>query len=422
MAMPFPGAYRPSINRSATTGPSADGVTDHAQREQLAVVGYLASSVAHEISSPLATILATTQSLLALLPPESALETGLPHTEALRRELGLIEAEAQRAGSLVGSLLALARHEQPERRLVRLTDVVRRTVTLVGRQLRAVDILLDAPAPGPTSPAPHGSCVWGDGNRVQQVLLNLIVNAQQAIRACRTAGRIRVGLEQRGEMVAIVVEDDGPGIPAAMRSKVFAPFFTTKRPGEGTGLGLSISADIVRQHGGLIQLDDSPLGGARFTLLFPPAPADAAPGSEPPGARGTPSGPARGRVLLVDDETALRVSFKRLLMRHGFDVTAEPSAEDALRELRSAPYDVVVSDLRMPGLSGEEFYDRLVAEFPRLQGRVVFSSGDLTRGETQAFLQRTGCPSLQKPYDVVTLTTLLDDLLKGERVPLSRVS
>jgi len=420
MANPFPGASRPRDAGPAAPEP-ADGATDHAQREQLAVVGYLASGVAHEISSPLAAILATAQSLLAMLAPDATPEAPSPATDALRRDLHVIAEEAQRAGSLVGSLLALARPETPERRLVPLTEVLHRTVTLVARQLEAVDVHLDAPRIGPTTPASAWARVWGDANRLQQVLLNLIVNAQHAIRSVRPTGRIHLGLERHDGMVGIVVEDDGPGVPADLRTRVFTPFFTTKRPGEGTGLGLSISADIVRQHEGLIQLDRSPLGGARFTLLFPPAPAEAPSGSRPEAAPHELARSERGRILLVDDETALRVSFKRLLTRRGFDVTAEPTAVDALRELRSAPYDVVVSDLRMPGLSGEQFYARIVAEFPELEGRVVFSSGDLTHPETQAFLKRTACPSLQKPYEMGALTAILDLLLRSDRPPLSRV-
>jgi len=424
----------------------AHALLDGIQRDKLSLIGHMASSIAHELSNPLATIVASTQAILSFWPrpgapgapsgssrdpwsppPEFAAQ-GVPLRQ-LREDLELVLEEARRAGDIVHGLLASARCHPPEWRICSAADVVRRTMALCRHHLKLHNISLQEPFFDLHEGFPLWSRIRGDANQLQQVLLNLIVNAQQAITAHRGYGTVRVTLAADGtDRMVLTVEDDGPGVPEQIRDAIFQPFYTTKPAGQGTGLGLSISTGIVRTHGGDIQVSAHPNGGAIFRVVLPslaasdrltqnPAHPEEQPDSgtavqplpEPPEESDGESAQLR-RVLLVDDEAGIRRSVGRYLRRYGYQVTDVPSAQAALNALNSGRYDAVVSDLRMPGMSGEEFFDLVRREFPDMRARVVFTSGDLLREETQDFLARSGCPSLQKPYDLSELVRVLADL------------
>ena len=260
------------------------------------------------------------------------------------------------------------------------------------------------------------------------------INAQQAITAHRGFGTVRITLAPDGpDRILLTVEDDGPGVPSTQQEAIFRPFYTTKPRGQGTGLGLSVSAEIVRAHGGSIAVTAHTSGGAAFRLGLPSlAASDRSLGTAP----GTPDRPEvttlslpeppaplvtgeQQRILLVDDESGIRRSVGRYLRRAGYQVTDVPSAQAALNALSTARYDVIVSDLRMPGLSGEEFFRRLEREHPEMRRRIIFTSGDMLRDETQDFLHTAGCPALQKPYELGELVQLIGSLLPA---PATRAS
>lgn len=412
---------------------------DGIQRDKLSLIGHMASSIAHELANPLATIVASTQAILAFwprggplpggrepAPPTDWVPAGTPLRQ-LREDLELILGEARRAGDIVHGLLASARQDPPEWRIVSVADVVRRTVGLCRHHLKLHNITLQAPYFDPRDGYPLWSRVRGDANQLQQVLLNLLINAQQAITETRGYGTVRITLTPDGpERIVLSVEDDGPGVPVDRRDAIFRPFYTTKPRGQGTGLGLSISAEILRAHGGEILVDAQAQGGARFRVILPslavtdraqePVTAEAGTGAPPvalpvPDAACSP-GDAR-KVLLVDDEAGIRRSVGRYLRRAGYQVTDVPSAQAALNALDTAQYDVIVSDLRMPGLSGEELFVRLERDHPTMARRIVFTSGDMLREETQSFLARSGCPALEKPYELDELVRTLGALLAG---------
>jgi signal transduction histidine kinase/CheY-like chemotaxis protein len=431
----------------ATATPDAEAVPeghvllDSIQRDKLSIIGHMASSIAHELSNPLAAIVASTQAILSFWPspgtpgaplgtsrdpwspPSEFLGHGVPLRQ-LREDLELILEEARRAGDIVHGLLASARQNAPEWRICSMADVVRRTVALCRHHLKLHNISLQAPYFDPHEGYPLWSRVRGDANQLQQVLLNLIINAQQAISAYRGYGTVRVTLSPDGpDRVIVTVEDDGPGVPETERETIFRPFYTTKPAGQGTGLGLSISAEIIRAHGGQIAARPHPNGGALFRLELPSlAAAERARGPEASDLPATvaafpddPTDPARAeatlrRVLLVDDEVGIRRSVGRFLRRYGYQVTDVPNAQAGLNALRNGRYDVVVSDLRMPGLSGEEFYSEVQREFPALADRVLFTSGDMLREETQKFLEESGRPALQKPYELSDLIRVIATL------------
>ncbi len=424
-----------SPGAEAAEPPGHPALSDSIQRDKLALIGQMASSVAHELSNPLATIVASAQSILAFWPrgggltggsspaPAEYLNQGIPLRQ-LREDLELILVEARRAGEIVHGLLASARQHPPEWCICSVADVVRRTVALSRHHLKLHNIALQSPRFDPLEGYPLWSRIRGDANQLQQVLLNLIINAQQAIVAGRGYGAVRITLAPDGaERIVLAVEDDGPGVPDELRDTIFQAFYTTKPAGKGTGLGLSIVAGIVQAHGGTIAVTNREGGGARFAVTLPSlgaterpsadgGPVDASPARI---AHELPAPPQAGesgllRVLLVDDEAGVRRSISRLLRRSGFSVTEAAGGEAALELLRQSRFDVVLSDLRMPGISGEEFFERIRREFPAMTGRVVFTSGDTLREETQSFLKKCGCPALQKPYELSELVRVLRSL------------
>jgi signal transduction histidine kinase len=417
------------------------------QRDKLALIGQMASSVAHELSNPLATIVASTQAILNFWPrpgmpgapastsrdkwaaPAEFAVPGVPLRQ-LREDLELILAEARRAGDIVHGLLNSARHHPPEYCIYSLADVIRRTVGLCRHHLKLHNISLQSPLFDSQDGLPLWSRMRGDANQLQQVLLNLIVNAEQAITSARGYGTVRITMGPDGpDRIALTVEDDGPGVPASLRDVIFQPFYTTKPAGKGTGLGLSISAGIVRAHGGEIRVEEHPAGGAIFRLILPSLAAterNATARSYTPATAMdtlpslTPSAPPvplpaavtqpLARILLVDDESGIRRSVSRFLARYGFQVTDVGSGDAAIAALGAGQYDAIISDLRMPGLSGEQFYGQVREKFPHMAHHMMFTSGDVTEEGTRRFLEDSGCPALQKPYELAELVQVLRSL------------
>jgi CheY-like chemotaxis protein len=234
------------------------------------------------------------------------------------------------------------------------------------------------------------------------VLHNLITNAEQAIPRERKNGLIRVTLAPRREGgVLITVADNGTGVPAGSRHRIFDPFFTTKRPGEGTGLGLSICHTIMAAHGGTITLAESSPTGTTFALELPrpePALLFRPPSAPPFHGLGDASRPVRGRLLVVDDETHIAEAVTAYLAQQNFDVTSANGAEAALALLGEAAFDIVISDMRMPGMDGVKFHETTCRRHPRYKQRFIFMSGYLMHPRVRAFLTSTRLPCLEKPF------------------------
>ncbi|MBK7716442.1 MAG: hypothetical protein IPI38_13615 [Gemmatimonadetes bacterium] len=311
MVRPLPAAAPPTAPApEAPAAPDSPALLDGIQRDKLSLIGHMASSIAHELSNPLATIVASTQAILSFWPrgggPPGAREvagapadwtpSGVPLRQ-LREDLELILAEARRAGDIVHGLLASARQDPPEWRIVSLADVVRRTVGLCRHHLKLHNVTLQAPYFDPHEGYPLWSRIRGDANQLQQVLLNLVINAQQAITAHRGFGTVRITLAPDGpDRILLTVEDDGPGVPSTQQEAIFRPFYTTKPRGQGTGLGLSVSAEIVRAHGGSIAVTAHTSGGAAFRLGLPSLAASDRSLGTAPGTRTAPrSRPCRCR-------------------------------------------------------------------------------------------------------------------------------
>ena len=247
-----------------------------------------------------------------------------------------------------------------------------------------------------------------DPTGVEQVLTNLIQNGLQSAGRGGTA-TVRVGGTETG--VAFTVEDTGRGMAPEVLPRIFEPFFTTKREGAGTGLGLFVTLGIVEAHGGTIHAGNllPPGSGARFTVVFPPAgPAASEVGAAVPGTLAP--GTAIGTVLIVDDEAAIRLALRRWFVRQGWNVVEAHDGEEALARCLAAPaggFDLVLTDLKMPGLSGIELVDRLAKVRPDLHARVVITTGDVASPEVAALIGRTDRPLIEKPFSFEALAAAI---------------
>jgi PAS domain S-box-containing protein len=362
------------------------------QQEKLAAVGQLVSGVAHELNNPLAGVLAYSQLLLSM-NAAADVET--------RQALDTIHHEATRAAKIVSNLLTFARQQPTERTDANLNSIISDTLALRRYALRAAGIELVV-ALDPELPR-----TWADPFQLQQVVLNLMGNAEQALAEWLGPRRITLRTRREGGSIVISVSDTGPGVPDEERDRIFNPFFTTKPVGQGTGLGLSISDGIVRQHGGQIRVESTPGSGATFEIRIPvlPAPAELpghqlSPSPLPPVADGR-------RLLVVDDEPAMRTAIGNFLASLGHGVTVAAGGMEARALLTSNEYDVVLLDLRMPDLGGDTLYRELVERDPRHAGRVVFVTGDTHNAQARRFLAEAGRPSVSKPFHLDDLATVV---------------
>ena len=365
------------------------------QSEKMSAIGQLVSGVAHELNNPLAGISAFAQLLLSekRFPPDQ------------RTAAEMIYAEARRASRIVQNLLTFARQHKPERSPTSVNQVLDDTLELRGYELRVrgIDVQRDYDDQAPETMA--------DAHQLQQVFLNLITNAEQAMeRAERDQQRLTVRTRQAGTLIRTEIEDTGPGIPPNLLERIFNPFFTTKPTGSGTGLGLSISLGIVREHEGRIWAENAPQGGARFVIELPVVAARAT--GEFPSTPVVQAVTDRLHVLVVDDEASVRVALQRYLSGRGHEVETTASGREALARMREDAFDAVIIDMRMPDLSGEQLFGELKARDPSYADRVIFTTGQLVDDTVRNFLSSTGRPCVPKPFEF----SAFDQVLPARRV------
>ncbi len=369
------------------------------QAEKLAALGQTISGVAHELNNPLATILTWAERLNGLAPAD----------EDIRRGLEAILAESERAARIVRSLLTFARKRHTTRSMVDLNHVVRETLALRAYEQRITNItVINALAAG----LPQ---VFADAHQIQQVLLNLVINAEQAMIAANGRGTlvVRTWHDAAREVVLLEVNDDGPGVPDEVQAKIFDPFFTTKEVGKGTGLGLTVAYAIVQEHNGRLWVQSGAGGaGASFFVELPTG-GTAERQAIPAVARTPEPAPtAGGAVLVVEDEPALASAVAEGLTDAGFLVDRAGDGEEALAMVGKRTYDVVVCDLKMPRVDGMQFYRAIAATAPGLARRVIFVTGDVAGTDAEAFLEETGCRWLAKPFRLGDLLRVAREVLE----------
>jgi PAS domain S-box-containing protein len=429
-----------------------------AQGQRMQAIGRLVSGVAHELNNPLTAIIAFTEQLRN--------EEG----DGERRQmLAMVHQQALRSRDIVRDLLAVVRKREGRPAettawttvLGRLEAVLRAEVERLGARL----IVWQDPVAAPCTADPVG---------LEQVLTNLVVNAAQA---AGQGGTVTVRVVGTSPFSLLIVEDDGPGIPADVLGRIFEPFYTTKAEGEGTGLGLSVSLGIVEQFGGSIRAENrrpSEGGGARFTVTLPraaagpPSPAqpsgasfgaggkvpafkvttpesarlsqameddafapppppvpEVIPAPEPAATSVSPPEPASAapvrRVLIVDDEDVIRLALRRYFQRRNWVVIEADDGDVGLAILRTGEVtpDVIVSDLRMPGAGGIELHGYLERERPDLMARLIISTGDVASPDAASFLERVRCTVLEKPFDLAKLEQAVSGIIAETAKPFA---
>jgi two-component system NtrC family sensor kinase len=393
------------------------------QNEKMAAIGQLVSGVAHELNNPLTSIAGLTELLL---------ERGtLPDT---REHLRVVHEQAERASRIVRNLLTFARKGSPGKEPVDLNDVVTRTALLIVYELKLRGIELES------RPAPEPVIVLGDRYELQQVLLNLVTNAAQAVSEL-PAGLARVVTIEtalQDDLALLKVRDSGEGVPPQLVPYLFTPFFTTKGPGHGTGLGLSLSYGLIESHGGRLSYAPGPRGGAEFTAALPAAPeittlggAPASPAvteqpdrratertdrraAEPPSRRGAPAAAGNGqrKVLVVDEDPAIHRLVSALFTPDGHAVEVTRSGENGLQLARNTDYDLVIVDAAAAAGEGRPFIPALLAERPNWAERIVASTQDRAPAPAELF-PNLDVHHVTKPFDLRDLRALAARILRS---------
>jgi two-component system NtrC family sensor kinase len=351
------------------------------QSEKLAAVGQLVSGVAHELNNPLTSIAGLSEFLLE--------QHDLGTKD--RGHLRVIHEQADRAGRIVRNLLTFARQGPGEQAAVDLNDVIQRTLLLMSYDLKLKDITIEknlAPVPP----------VLGDRHALQQVVINLLNNAAQAV-AENPPERPRVILLSTwvDDRVRMRVTDSGAGIADAVLPHLFTPFFTTKEPGQGTGLGLSITYSIVEAHGGRITVERPTEGGAAFIVDLPAAPIEAVARDMPePQVLAPPT--TKRSILLVDEDPAVRRMVKALFGRDGHAVEVARNPQHALDLVRTRPYDLILADAQARA-EDHLFVEQLVEAHPEVKDRVLVATGDLPAA-VEEVLARLSLRYVRKPFNL----------------------
>lgn len=358
------------------------------QSEKVRALGTLLAGVSHELNNPLSAILANAVML------EEDLETTPLGPRAAR-----IRLAAERCARIVQVFLAMARQKPPHRAPVRLVDVVSAAVEITSYGLRMAQVQVDAEIPADLPD------LWADADQLHQVLVNLLVNAQQALEGADGDRRVRLRARVANGTVQLDVEDTGPGVPAPMQERIFEPFYTSKPQGVGTGLGLSVSRGIMEGHGGSLELLPSH-DGARFRLQLPLT----APNSEELGEiEGPEDVLSPGTALIVEDDPDVAQALADLLRRDGYSVDWA-SGQNSLARLRETDHDVVICDLKMPANDGPAFMAWLARVRPDLVERIGFVTGDVAGQAAYDYLLACGRPFTEKPFTRTSIRRLLSAL------------
>ena len=365
------------------------------QNDKMASIGQLVSGVAHELNNPLTSIAGLAELLLERPP----------HPELPREHLRVIYDQAERAGRIVRNLLTFARKGVAEKTAVDLHDVVVRTSLLITYELHLHGIELESDL------SPDTTVVLGDRYELQQVLLNLITNAVQAVSGLEPGKPRRIVLSTgRSDGEAVLrVRDTGPGVPPHLVPYLFTPFFTTKAPGEGTGLGLSLSYGLVKAHGGVLEYEAPPEGGAEFRVTLPLFRSEVSQKTDVlASARNGRS--ARRRILVVDEDPSVHRLLSALFTPEGHAVEGARSGEHALKLAREGDYDLIIADVRIPAGPAKLFAGALLDACPSAGGRLLIAcSGE---EDLPGLLADKPIHRVRKPFNLRDLRAVAHEILQ----------
>lgn len=365
------------------------------QNEKMTAMGSLLAGVAHELNNPLSVVVGH-----ALMLRDSSENTEIAHQTAK------ISEAAERCARIVKTFLSLARQKPVEIRNADLNSIVATALDVARFADGAGEVELVTEL-DPTLPE-----FALDADQMTQVLINLVLNAEGSIVDSGRGSAVRVKTEAASKGLRISVEDDGPGVPVAIRSRIFEPFFSTKDVGEGTGVGLSFCHRVVSAHGGEIRLDTRHRPGARFVIDLPFATAES-PSTVSMKTRGAA---LKARILVIDDEPDVADLNAEMLKRSGYEVTVAHSGDAGLAQLETSGFDALITDLNMPGTDGRGIFDAVNRIAPHLVNRIGFITGDTMGRSSQDFLKEARRPFLEKPVSPNELRDFVAGLLAKENV------
>ena len=364
---------------------------------RLAAVGEMAAGIAHEINNPLTGVIGFSQLLLE--------KQNIP--EDIKDDIRIIADGSQRVADIVKRLLTFARQTKPIKILANLNELIENTLKLRDYVLKTANIEVI------TRFDPELPLSFVDPGQLQQVFLNLIVNAEQEMKKAHGKGTLTITTEKKGNNIRLTFIDDGPGINTENLGRLFEPFFTTKAIGEGTGLGLSLSRSIVLEHNGTLNVESVSGHGATFIIELPIIEAL-------PSEVKTVSPPAKveklitkkGRILVVDDEPGVRALIEKVLTQSGHSVDTTGDASKAIDKLNAGViYDVILIDVRMPGMNGTEMYSHILEKTPKMKNRIIFITGDVMGADIKVFLTQNNLPYLAKPFDIKLLKDKIEVIM-----------
>jgi PAS domain S-box-containing protein len=375
------------------------------QADRLAALGTMAAGVAHEINNPLAYVTLNLDWISRKLAEGASDPASIEGMKEMLREA---RRGTERVATIVHELRSFSRSDGEKREAVDLAEVARSAIRIAGHEIRPRARVTTSFAPVPP--------VWANAGRLEQVILNLLLNAAHAMpeaRAQTNEIRVSVRADAAGRAV-LEVADNGEGIPPEILPRIFDPFFTSKPPGVGTGLGLSICHGIVGSLGGQITAHSEPNEGTTFRVTLPTTSLDVAE-SEPTSSRVHPTNGVRGRILIVDDEMHIANTMRELLAVDHY-VVAFTSGSEALEALGSgANFDVIFCDLMMPGVTGVDFYRRVREQTPGLESRVVFMTGGAFTPRTAEFLASVENRRIEKPFSMGLVERIVREMLNAGR-------
>lgn len=356
----------------------------------------LIPDLVHKLNGPLASVLGYTQLLLnKIRDPE------------VKEDVEKIIEEAQRASQIIKGLVIFTKKRKPLKEAVDLNEIVEKVFERKAHQLnlRNINVVKELSPSIPLTKA--------DPRQIQQVLLNLIGNAEEAITEFHGFGEMRVKTQVDGRKIKIVVSDDGPGIPEENLPEIFDPFFTTK--GKGVGLGLSISNDIIIEHGGTLRVESKYGKGATFAVTLPVIEIEEKEKREM--GKGIGESLKGRKGLVIDDEPTILDLLSRYLEHEGCEINTAVDVKTALNIIESKDFDFVICDLKMPGMGGADFYRIIEEKRPSFLKRIVFATGDVLSDKTRAFIDSVTTPFIEKPFNLFELKKLLLERIHSDSSP-----
>ncbi|MGB8953035.1 MAG: PAS domain S-box protein, partial [Candidatus Aminicenantales bacterium] len=365
---------------------------------RLASIGQLAAGVAHEINNPLTGVIGFSHLMM---------NRNIPND--MKQDLQVINSEAQRVAKIVENLLVFAHQRKTGREYVFINDIITKVLELRAYEMKVNNIEVE------TQLDPNLPLTMADTGQLQQVFLNIVLNAEYSMTKAHHRGNLLVKTKQINGNIRASLTDNGAGISRENLDKIFNPFFTTKEVGKGTGLGLSICHGIITQHNGRIYAQSESGKGATFVIELPivaePAQADKAKKTQK-----EPQKPRGAKILVVDDEAAILTFLRRLLTEWGHSVETINTADAALERLKTERYSLILLDIKLPGMSGIELYHHIEEIAPALTRRVMFITGDIMEGTTRDFLEKARVPHITKPLDIEVLKKMINSALNQTQV------